>query len=76
VAPQHTHPITADEVKDCELCQSHGSPLDGTDVDEDFEVILSPQRSLRARLQGLMTQTYDEDEEDDTENAGCEVEDM
>jgi len=59
--PEHTHEVDDEEHGDCELCQSHGTPLDDTDVEEDFEIILSPQKTLKQRLEKI---SYEEEEEE------------
>lgn len=59
--PEHTHEIDHEQHNDCELCQTHGGPLDDTDADEDdFEIILSPQRTLKQRLAKI---SYEDEEE-------------
>lgn len=60
--PKHDHPLDENVHEDCELCNTHGSALDDTDVDEEFEMVKSPVKSLRDRLMKL--QSYDEEEED------------
>ena len=64
--PEHTHEVDDTVHDDCELCQSHGSPLEDTDVEEEFETVMSPPRTLRERLAkvALEAETYDEDEEE------------
>jgi hypothetical protein len=37
VEPTHSHPPSAESVKDCDLCESHGSALA---EDEDFEIVM------------------------------------
>jgi len=37
VEPTHSHPPSAESVKDCELCESHGSALA---EEEDFEIVM------------------------------------
>jgi hypothetical protein len=62
--PKHTHEIDTKEHDDCELCQTHGSPLAETDDEEEFETVKSPPRTLKERLMKIATEEY-EDEEDD-----------
>lgn len=62
--PEHTHEVDNDLHDDCELCQSHGTPLDDTDAEEEFETIKSPPRTLKDRLKALQADSYDEEEED------------
>ena len=59
--PEHTHEVDDEEHADCELCQSHGTPMDDTDAEEDFEIVLSPQKSLKQRLEKI---SYEEEEEE------------
>ena len=65
--PKHTHELDTKEHDDCELCQSHGTPLVDTDDEEEFELVKSPPRTLKERLAKIVkTQEYeDEDEEDE-----------
>jgi hypothetical protein len=60
--PEHTHELDGVDHADCELCQSHGSPLAETDDDEDFEMVSSPVKNLGERLAKIAM--YDEEEED------------
>jgi hypothetical protein len=60
--PEHTHELDDGTHSDCELCQSHGSPLAETDDEEEFELVGSPMKSLRERLSKIST--YDDEEED------------
>ena len=62
--PEHTHAVDNEIHDECELCQTHGTPLDDTDADEEFETVMSPPRSLKERLKALTAETYDEEEED------------
>ena len=62
--PEHTHEVDNELHDECELCQSHGTPLDDTDVDEEFETVKSPPRSLKERLKALQTEGYGDEEED------------
>jgi hypothetical protein len=68
--PVHTHTLTADDA-DCELCQSHGNPLEV--VEAAFEVVphTGPVKQLTAaeRLAALLAESEDEGEssEDDME---------
>lgn len=64
--PKHTHELDTKEHDDCELCQSHGTPLVDTDDEEEFELVKSPPRSLKERLAKIVkTQEYEDDEEED-----------
>jgi hypothetical protein len=62
--PEHTHEVDNELHEDCELCHTHGTPLDDTDAEEEFETVMSPPRSLKERLKALSTENYDEEEED------------
>lgn len=48
-APVHTHELDEEQHDDCELCQTHGNPLNETQEDE-YETVMSPRRTLRERL--------------------------
>ena len=61
VQPEHSHALDDKEHSDCDLCQSHGTPLDDTDVDEEFEAIVSPPKTLKERLAKL---AYEDEEEE------------
>ena len=66
--PKHTHELDTKEHDDCELCQSHGTPLVDTDDEEEFELVKSPPRSLKERLAKIVkTQEYEDDEEEEDE---------
>jgi hypothetical protein len=60
--PEHNHGLDDGAHSDCELCQSHGSPLAETDDEEEFELVGSPVKSLKERLAKIAT--YDDEEED------------
>ena len=60
--PEHNHELDDGAHSDCELCQSHGSPLAETDDEEEFEVVKSPAKNLAERMAKLAS--YDEEEED------------
>ena len=60
--PKHDHPLDETIHEDCELCNTHGSALDDTDVDEEFETVTSPPKTLRDRLMKL--QSYDDEEDE------------
>lgn len=47
-APVHTHELDEQEHEDCELCQTHGNPLN--DAQDEYETVQSPPRTLRERL--------------------------
>jgi hypothetical protein len=75
--PVHTHELTAAADADCELCQSHGNPLEEAEV--GFEVAAPhtgpvKQLTVAERLAALMAET-DEDESED-EVAAPDAEDM
>lgn len=59
--PKHDHPLDEKVHEDCELCNTHGSALDDTDVDEEFETVKSPPKTLRERLMKLGS--YEEEED-------------
>lgn len=65
--PEHMHDLDETVHDECELCQSHGSPLEDTDIEEEFETVKSPPRSLRERLANvaLEAESYDEEEEEE-----------
>lgn len=58
--PVHTHELDDERHDDCELCQTHGNPLD--DAPEEFETVVSPPRSLRDRLRRVMVEEFEDDE--------------
>lgn len=47
-APVHTHELDGEVHPDCELCQTHGCPLE--DNEDEYETVMSPPRTLRERL--------------------------
>jgi len=47
-APVHTHELDDEVHDDCELCQTHGCPLE--DNEDEYETVTSPPRTLRERL--------------------------
>jgi hypothetical protein len=64
--PKHTHKLDGEVHEDCELCQTHGSAMEDTDEEEEFETVMSPPRTLRERLASIVnTQEYEDDEEED-----------
>jgi hypothetical protein len=63
-APMHTHDLDEQVHDDCELCQTHGNPLDTVAEEEEFETVRSPPRSLRERLSRVATAEEFLDEED------------
>ena len=65
--PKHTHELDEETHEDCELCQTHGSAMADTDEEEEFETVLSPPRTLRERLSRIVTEAYENDEEEDDE---------
>lgn len=60
-APVHTHELDDEVHDDCELCQTHGCPLD--DNEDEYETVMSPPRTLRERL--MRAATADDFVEDD-----------
>ena len=72
--PKHTHELDTKEHDDCELCQSHGTPLVDTDDEEEFELVKSPPRTLKERLAKIVkTQEYEDDDEEEDEPVVAEV---
>jgi hypothetical protein len=62
-APVHTHALDGEDHDDCELCQTHGNPLNEI-VEEEFETVTSPRRSLRERLMRVAeTEEFVDDDE-------------
>jgi hypothetical protein len=47
-APVHTHELDDETHDDCELCQTHGCPLE--EGETEYETVMSPPRTLRERL--------------------------
>jgi hypothetical protein len=65
--PVHTHPLTeTDEA--CDLCASHGNPLEETE--QDFEVVTVAQR-----IEALLEEA-DDSESDEDETLGCDIEEF
>ena len=65
--PKHSHELDEETHEDCELCQTHGSAMADTDEEEEFETVMSPPRTLRERLARVVTEAYEDDEEEDDE---------
>ena len=64
--PKHAHDLDGETHEDCELCQTHGSAMDNTDDEEEFETVKSPPRTLKERLAKLVNkEEYEDDEEED-----------
>ena len=63
--PKHSHELDEETHEDCELCQTHGSAMADTDEEEEFETVMSPPRTLRERLSRIVTEAYEDDEEED-----------
>ena len=63
--PKHSHELDEETHEDCELCQTHGSAMADTDEEEEFETVMSPPRTLRERLARVVTEAYEDDEEED-----------
>lgn len=68
--PVHTHVLTTETDAECELCQSHGNPLET--VETMFEVVSTPhtgpvkQMSAATRLALLMAEADEETDDDET----------
>lgn len=62
--PVHTHAIDDETHEDCDLCHTHGGALDDTEETE-FEMVVSPPRTLRERLVAVAAMTEEEDYEDE-----------
>ena len=64
--PKHTHDLDDETHDDCELCQTHGSAMDNTDDEEEFETVKSPPRTLKERLAKLVNkEEYEDDDEEE-----------
>lgn len=78
--PVHTHQLTGSADADCELCQSHGNPLEA--VEAAFEVVAphtGPVKQLTTaeRLAQLMAETdEDEDPASEPESEGMSEEEF
>ena len=71
--PVHTHPLTeTDEA--CDLCASHGNPLEETEQDFEVVVQLTTEQRLAAILNSGDSEPEDEDEGDKLEAAFDEYE--
>jgi hypothetical protein len=62
--PVHTHAIDDETHDDCELCHTHGGALNDTEETE-FEMVVSPPRTLRERLVAAAAMTEEEDYDDE-----------
>jgi histone H1/5 len=62
-APVHTHELDDETHDDCELCQTHGCPLE--DAEAEYETVMSPPRTLRERLAraAAMEEMFTDDDE-------------
>ena len=67
--PVHTHHLTENAEGECELCESHGNPLE---PEADFEVVIGSagagpvkQQSVAERLAALLAEGDDTDDEAD-----------
>ena len=61
-APVHTHELDGEVHDDCELCQTHGCPLE--DNEDEYETVMSPPRTLRERLaRAAIVDDFVEDDE-------------
>jgi hypothetical protein len=66
--PVHTHELDEEIHEDCELCQTHGCPLEPVEEDEEFERVKSPPRTLRERLSRIAAAEAYLDDDDDDDN--------
>jgi hypothetical protein len=73
--PVHTHSLTENAKGECELCESHGNPLE---PEAEFEVVgeasgSPPVKPMTAaeRLAAILADSDDEDEESDADDRGC-----
>ena len=75
--PVHTHSLTENADGECDLCQSHGNPLEGAEA--AFEVVRAPhtgpikQPTAEQRLAALMAsadEAFEDDEDEDAESDG------
>jgi hypothetical protein len=63
-APVHTHELDDEAHDDCELCQTHGNPLND-DQEDEYETVMSPRRTLRERLMRVAeTEEFVDDEDE------------
>jgi len=75
--PVHTHDLTDKAVTDCDLCQSHGNPLEVKE--SGFEVVRAPaagpvkQLTAEQRLAALLADSDDVEEEAFEEESDDEV---
>jgi len=61
-APVHTHELDGEPHDDCELCQTHGCPLD--EGETEYETVMSPPRTLSERLtRAAMIDEFVEDDD-------------
>ena len=63
-APVHTHELDEEDHDDCELCQTHGNPLNETQ-EEEYETVQSPRRTLRERLMRVAEEEEFVEDEDE-----------
>jgi hypothetical protein len=70
--PVHTHPLSETDSA-CDLCASHGNPLEETE--QDFEIVMNapPVKELTV-AQRIVAMLEDQQSESDAEELGCEVE--
>lgn len=68
--PVHTHDLTQKPTKPCELCESHGNPLDG---EADFEVVIADAgtKTVAERLAEILAAS--DGESDAESDAGFEA---
>jgi len=62
-APVHTHDLDEAAHDDCELCQTHGNPLN-EEQEEEYETVMSPRRTLRERLTRVVAEEEFVDDEE------------
>jgi hypothetical protein len=63
--PVHTHPLTETATGECQLCESHGNPLETAEA--DFEVVCSPPKTAAERLAALLAEADDDEGESEGE---------
>lgn len=64
--PVHTHEIDDETHEDCELCHTHGGALNDA-AETEFEMVVSPPRTLRERLAVVAAAMTEEEDYDDEE---------
>lgn len=73
--PVHTHNLAENAEGECDLCESHGNPLE---PEADFEVVIGElgtappkQQTVAERLAALLAEGDDTDEEVEADEEGC-----